>query len=93
MTKLAARPREIRETPSPALQRRAIEDAVATACARIAPLWPLADFVAVNPFLGFRGQGFAQSCATLHRVARADMLMPRAFFRDAAESGRLHTRG
>jgi uncharacterized protein YbcC (UPF0753/DUF2309 family) len=55
--------------------------AIAGACNRIAPLWPLKHFVAVNPFLGFAGQSFHATCATLHRVARIDMLMPREFYR------------
>jgi uncharacterized protein YbcC (UPF0753/DUF2309 family) len=57
------------------------EAAIAGACNRIAPLWPLKHFVAVNPFLGFAGQSFHATCATLHRVARIDMLMPREFYR------------
>jgi hypothetical protein len=63
--------------------RRAIEGA----CRRIAPLWPLKNFVAVNPFHGFMGQSFHATCATLHRIARIEMLMPRAFYRDALNKG------
>ena len=55
--------------------------------ARIAPLWPLKHFVAVNPFLGFANQTFHATCATFHRVARIEMLMDRAFFRQAVASG------
>jgi uncharacterized protein YbcC (UPF0753/DUF2309 family) len=60
-----------------------IEAAIEAACRRIAPLWPLKHFVAVNPFLGFAGQRFEETCATLRRVAQVDMLMPRAFYIDA----------
>ncbi len=56
----------------------ALDAAIETACHRIAPLWPLKHFVAVNPFLGFSSRSFAATCATLKRVARTDMLMPRA---------------
>jgi len=69
--------------------RATIVAAIAGACNRIAPLWPLKHFVAVNPFLGFSGQSFAATCATLHRVARVDMLMPRAFYRRAYEAGEI----
>jgi uncharacterized protein len=65
----------------------ALEAAIATACQRIAPLWPLKHFVAVNPFLGFSGQSFAATTATLRRVAKVDMLMPRAFYRQALADG------
>ena len=64
-----------------------LQAAIAGACHRIAPLWPLKNFVAVNPFLGFSGQSFHATCATLHRVARIDMLMPRAYYRQAVQSG------
>ena len=68
---------------------RALADAIEGACRRIAPLWPLKNFVAVNPFMGFGSQGFAATCATLHRVARIDMLMPRRFFREAIARGEI----
>ncbi|CAL76120.1 conserved hypothetical protein [Bradyrhizobium sp. ORS 278] len=68
--------------PTPALHA-----AIAGACRRIAPLWPLKNFVAVNPFMGFSGQSFHATCATLHRVARLETLMPRAFYREAIRSG------
>uniref|UniRef100_UPI00286E1C73 YbcC family protein n=1 Tax=Sandarakinorhabdus sp. TaxID=1916663 RepID=UPI00286E1C73 len=64
-----------------------IEVAVAAACSRIAPLWPLKHFVAVNPFLGFTHQGFGATCATMRRVAKTDMLMPRSFYREALAAG------
>ena len=67
--------------------RTALDAAIAEACQRIAPLWPLKHFVAVNPFLGFTGQSFAATAATLRRVAKVDMLMPRAFYRQALASG------
>ncbi|BAM92367.1 conserved hypothetical protein [Bradyrhizobium oligotrophicum S58] len=58
-----------------------------SACQRIAPLWPLKQFVAVNPFLGFTGQSFAATAATFERVVRTRMLMPRAFYRQALDDG------
>ena len=64
-----------------------LEEAIASACGRIAPVWPLRNFVAVNPFLGFTAQSFAATCTTMRRVARINMLMPRAFYRDALEQG------
>jgi uncharacterized protein YbcC (UPF0753/DUF2309 family) len=67
--------------------RSLLLDAIETARQRIAPLWPLKHFVAVNPFLGFTGQSFAMTCATMQRVARARMLMPRSFYRDAINAG------
>ena len=68
-------------------KKRDIEAAIAAACGKIAPLWPLKHFVAVNPFLGFAGQPFGSTAATLKRVAKIDMLMPRRFYRDAIADG------
>lgn len=61
--------------------------AIEAACARIAPLWPLKHFVAVNPFLGLSDKTFAGAAAWLDRVARADMLMPIAFYRQKIDAG------
>ena len=72
---------------APAPSTPDIDAAIAGACRKIAPLWPLKHFVAVNPFLGFSGRTFAETCAAMRRVARVDMLMPRAFYRDALAQG------
>jgi uncharacterized protein YbcC (UPF0753/DUF2309 family) len=73
-------------------EKASIEAAIARACEKIAPLWPLKHFVAVNPFLGFSDQSFAATCATLRRVAGVDMLMPRAFYREALAAGTIEER-
>lgn len=70
-----------------AAKRNALKAKIDRACMRIAPLWPLKHFVAVNPFLGFSDEPFALTCARLRRVARADMLMPRAFYRQSLADG------
>lgn len=75
----------VAETAPPAAA--ILADAIAIACNRIAPLWPLKHFVAVNPFLGFSGQSFAATAATLRRVTKVNMLMPRDFYRQALASG------
>ncbi len=62
---------------------------VAYACARIAPLWPLEHFVAVNPFLGHTGERFEAAAATLARVTGARMFMPRGFYAAEIAAGRI----
>jgi hypothetical protein len=59
------------------------------ACSRVPPLWPLKNFVAVNPFLGLADQPFGEACATMRRVAHADILMPLDFYRGHVASGRI----
>jgi uncharacterized protein YbcC (UPF0753/DUF2309 family) len=88
------------DPPRPALaasgssnpDRAVINRAIARACDKIAPLWPLKHFVAVNPFLGFSDQSFTATCAMLKRVAGVDMLMPRAFYREALAAGAIEDR-
>jgi len=73
-------------------ERPEVEAAIGRACSRVAPLWPLKHFVAVNPFLGFAGQTFHATCAMMHRVARIDMVMPRDFYGDAVRRGEIEER-
>ncbi|MEO8997774.1 MAG: DUF2309 domain-containing protein [Rhodanobacter sp.] len=56
---------------------------------RIAPLWPLKHFVAVNPFLGLTEHQFADAAQLMALVAGARMTMPRSFYLDAIASGRI----
>lgn len=71
------------------VRNRQVRLAVERACKRIAPLWPLKSFVAVNPFLGLTDESFVSACTRLKRVTGADLLMPRSFFRDAIQKGRI----
>jgi uncharacterized protein YbcC (UPF0753/DUF2309 family) len=74
---------------TPSEDRAELRAAIAAACRRIAPLWPLKHFVAVNPFLGFADRSFHATCTTMRRVARIDMLMPRSFYRAALATGQV----
>lgn len=83
-------------TPNPtcALERTpavpSLEAQIEAACQRIAPLWPLKHFVAVNPFLGFADMPFETTAAHLKRTARTHMLMPRAFYLKALADGTIN---
>ncbi|MBU6167040.1 MAG: DUF2309 family protein [Alphaproteobacteria bacterium] len=87
MTETAPAPTSSAAAPPAAPLPGPLDMAIATACQRIAPLWPLKHFVAVNPYLGFSGQSFAATAATLRRVAKVDMLMARPFYREALAAG------
>jgi len=67
-------------------------DAAQRACRRIAPLWPLKHFVAVNPFLGMTDRSFADAARLLADTAGARMTMPLEFYRDAIAEGRITDR-
>lgn len=57
------------------------------ACAKIAPLWPLSHFVAVNPFVGFADQSFARTADVHKRIQGSDTVLPKTWFQAKFESG------
>ncbi len=73
------------ETAAPDPQ--AIAEAVAGAAKRVAPLWPLERFVAVNPFLGLASMSAPEAAQVLARVGGARLTMPISFYRDALAKG------
>ena len=62
---------------------------VALACARIAPCWPLDRFIAVNPFWGMIDTPLPEVAAKLRALSGAQLLMPRAWYREESRKGRL----
>lgn len=66
-----------------------IQAAVDRAARRIAPLWPLRHFVAVNPYLGLLDETFDSAAQTLSRRAGARMTLGRDFYAAAIHSGRI----
>ena len=66
-----------------------LTECIDAACNRIAPVWPLDRFVAVNPFHGMVDQRFQQAAAALHRIGGARLYMPRAYFREQIAAGRI----
>jgi len=67
----------------------AVLAAAGAAGKRIPPLWPLKNFVAVNPMLGLTGLPFAKAAEALGEAAGARMIMPRRFFDAAIRDGRI----
>ncbi|MBC2601774.1 YbcC family protein [Puniceicoccus vermicola] len=61
------------------------------ACGQIAPLWPLANFVAVNPFLGFSNRAFADTAHYLSQVQGAQLTMPQSWYSEKFASGEIQT--
>ncbi|MDB6034684.1 MAG: hypothetical protein JWM16_5022 [Verrucomicrobiales bacterium] len=65
------------------------QNPVSSACHRIPPLWPLKNFVAVNPFLGLADRHFLDAASLMQKVGHGDMLMPVAFYLEQIQSGRI----
>jgi uncharacterized protein YbcC (UPF0753/DUF2309 family) len=84
-------PRHHHDEPYPtrAAQDSAVRDAAERATRRIAPLWPLTHFVAVNPFLGLTDKHFVTASQHMALAAGARMTMPRSFYADALAAGRI----
>lgn len=59
------------------------------ACERIAPLWPLKSFVAVNPFFGLRDLSFQNASDTLARVAGSKLYMDWSYYRKQISEGNI----
>ena len=63
--------------------------AAEAACRRMAPLWPLQNFVAVNPFVGLTDRPFIESCDLVRRVALGGMQMPLPFYQARFAAGEI----
>ncbi len=63
--------------------------AAQAACRRIAPLWPLQNFVAVNPFVGLTDRSFIDSCDLVRRVVPGGMQMPLPFYQAKFAAGEI----
>ncbi len=65
----------------------ALLEAARQACGRIAPLWPLRDFVAVNPFVGLTARPFTEICEMMNRLVSGGMQMPADYYREKLSAG------
>lgn len=82
----AARPDASAQKGTPS---RSLEDLIQGVCAKIAPTWPLDRFIAVNPFWGMVDRPVSSVAATLRSLSGASLLMPRPWYRQAYQEGRL----
>ncbi|MGC9457723.1 MAG: YbcC family protein [Halothiobacillaceae bacterium] len=71
------------------LSRDVLAERADQACRRIAPVWPLDSFVAVNPYLGLLDQPFDEAGHYLESVAGERLFMDRGFFAAQVEEGRI----
>jgi uncharacterized protein len=74
---------------TPVLQAHRLADHVGTAAARVAPTWPLDEFIAVNPYWGWIGRPMPEAAAALGTLAGTRLTMPRDWFRTQWAAGRL----
>ncbi len=79
----------VEKTATPALDFSQLQASVNIACQRIAPTWPLDQFIAVNPYWGFVDQPIAQAARHLGQLSATPLVMPRSFYKAQWLAGRL----
>jgi uncharacterized protein len=72
---------------SPMISQENTRTLIDEVCRLIPPLWPLKDFVAVNPFLGLSDRPFLQAASLLRQTAHGDILMPEAYYLQRLNQG------
>ena len=72
-----------------ALQAQRLVDHINSAAARVAPTWPLDEFIAVNPYWGWVSRPMPEAAAALGTLAGTRLTMPRDWFRAQWAAGRL----
>jgi len=60
-----------------------------TSTARIAPIWPLENFVAVNPYFGMSDFTFSEVALRLQKVAGAKMTLPLRYYLSKIKEGEI----
>lgn len=73
----------------PAVQARRVQDHIDTATSRMAPTWPLDEFIAVNPYWGWVDQPIARASASLGVIAGTRLTMPRTWYAEQWSTGGL----
>jgi hypothetical protein len=73
------------------LMNNTTSQALETAAGKIAPLWPLENFVAVNPYLGLSDNSFESIAQQLSFTAGIQTTMPLDYYLDAIEQEKILT--
>lgn len=64
-----------------------LRDAIQSVSDAIAPVWPLKDYVAVNPYLGLADRPFLSARKLLQSVSDCEVLMPLAYYKTKYNQG------
>ena len=72
------------------LPQAALSQTIQETCGRIAPLWPLQSFVAVNPFLGLTAMPFADAAERIERVGHGSIFLTADDYLARLNNGELH---
>lgn len=78
------------KTAQKQVNREEIRKILQTGAEKIAPLWSLENFVAVNPYLGMTNMKFFGAMDFLHKSSHIKATLPIQFYLDAHKEGRLN---
>lgn len=67
--------------------RRQMDDLLAEVAEAVAPVWPLKDYVAVNPYSGISSRSFLAGRSFLRLVSDCETLMPIGYYAEQFEQG------
>jgi uncharacterized protein YbcC (UPF0753/DUF2309 family) len=76
-------------TPTITIQGETLLKVLRQACKKIAPVWPLENFVAVNPYLGLTDQKFDTAAQNLARIGGSTMTLPISFYLNKIREGKI----
>ena len=71
------------------IEKGILLDSMRKACKKIAPVWPLENFVAVNPYLGHSSKKFEHVAQELAAAGGIQMTLPLAFYLQKLKEGKL----
>ena len=71
------------------ITKSVVEKILQNGVKKIAPLWSLENFVAVNPYVGMSDQSFSQAMNFLHKSGQTNATLPISFYKKALENGDL----
>jgi uncharacterized protein len=68
---------------------KSLSSIIASVRKKVPPLWPLKDYVAVNPYLGFSDNSFLSTRQSLTQIRSCDLLMSTDYYQGQIQSGGL----
>ncbi len=71
------------------ISKSEVKDILTNVTKRMAPLWSLENFVAVNPYLGFADMEFGEAMDFLSKDAQIEPTLPATFYLDALKRGKM----
>ncbi|MEO9965120.1 MAG: DUF2309 domain-containing protein [Reichenbachiella sp.] len=71
------------------MKNQNLTQTITEACKKIAPAWPLKNFVAVNPYLGLTNMPFGRAAKILSERSSISMTMPIPFYLDQLDRGQI----